>query len=69
MKAVVEEVMGLRRGEGDEREVGFLAESGKRGGFVLALSALEANIYLLFISNAGGEKRQFITNNKMMRGR
>lgn len=37
MKAVVEEVMGLRRGEGDEREGRFLVESengeaGEKGG-------------------------------------
>ncbi len=53
MKAVVEEVMGLRRGEGDETERRFLTESenggaGEKGGdFSLALSTFEAKTYLL----------------------
>lgn len=81
MKAVLEEVMGLRRGEGDEKKGRFLAESDNRaagkkewGGVFLAPSALEAKIYLLLVSISAPiyepcERREKAVyhNNKRMR--
>lgn len=54
MKAVVEEVMGLRRGEGDEREGRFLAEcengeAGVKGGHFSWLCPRLRQIFICYL--------------------
>lgn len=74
VKAVVEEVMGLRRGEGDETEGRFLAESenggaGEKGGdFPGSVRAWGKDLFVIY-KQCGRRENAVYYNNKRMRGK